>query len=328
MNCGRIVIWKYTDSRSLRKASTSEMCQWGNFAKPLDSVSCCVEPESCWLQQPIVDLLVNHTEEHLRDSCVNTAVNMLEWDMSKDKLVATYEFSTGKFEEVEVVKEKKTNINSIYVLYQQPLCASIGGGGSGVMQISSQHLAVVSSNPAQFAKSEDTDLVTVRTNLSNESTLCKSFTKPIESTEAVISVEEQLRRAFCTKVSPSVLQKSYFSPCRNTWLFGMDTNSVYTNTNFPKIFHLFVSLTNDFSYFFLLPPATFACEFELIGMYEQNILTREDYKIHIRNLQGTVKQLITFPETDGPITMTALCNGYMACLTENGVLKILDLTKK
>lgn len=70
-----------------------------------------------------------------------------------------------------------------------------------MVQFSSQHLAVISSNPAKFAKSDDTDLITVRNALSNESTRCKDFEKAIESSEAAICAEEQLRIACCTQVS-------------------------------------------------------------------------------------------------------------------------------
>ena len=96
MNCGRLAIWKYTDSRTLRKVSAAETGQWGDLSNGSDSVSCNIEPESCWLPLPIVDLLVNHAEEHLRDYCGNTAINMLDWDDVEGTLAAVCDFSSGR----------------------------------------------------------------------------------------------------------------------------------------------------------------------------------------------------------------------------------------
>uniref|UniRef100_A0A0R3WMJ8 RAB3GAP2_N domain-containing protein n=1 Tax=Hydatigena taeniaeformis TaxID=6205 RepID=A0A0R3WMJ8_HYDTA len=179
-------------------------------------------------------------------------------------------------------EENKASIYSAFILRQQPLCTSVGGGGSAIVQISSQCLAVFSSNPTYFAKLEAPDLVAVRPALSSISTTSPGSEKSIEFSESVICVEEQLRSAFCTRVGVMI---------------GLQL-------------------------------ASFACEFECVGMHEQSIVTREERQIHIRNLQGTVKQLINFSEADGSIAVTSVCNGFMACLSERGVLKVFDLTKK
>nr|CDS24042.1 intraflagellar transport protein 140 [Echinococcus granulosus] len=298
MSDGRIAIWKYTDTRPLLSTSTVGIDQYGHFPKVIESVSGSFEPESCWLPQPIVDLFMNHAEEHLRDSCTNTSIGVLVWDSTTGVLAASYGSSTDPATENLEEEENKASIYSAFILRQQPLCANIGGGGSAVVQVSSQRLAVISSNPTHFVKSEAPDLASVRTALSSNATTSSSFAKSIEFTESVACVEEQLRSAFCTQEHVAVWNGRQLQ--------------VYKH-NYSQS---------------LAPFSTFACDFEFVGMYEQSIVTREARQIHIRNLQGTVKQLINFAEADGPVVVTSISNGFMACLSETGVLKVFDLTKK
>ncbi len=89
-------------------------------------------------------------------------------------------------------------------------------------------------------------------------------------------------------------------------------------------------------------------------MHDQIILTKEEHKLQVRNLQvssfmqrtlffgmelhvilsknwtfqGTVKQLVNFTEAEGVITTAALCNGFLACLTDSGFLRTFDLTRR
>ncbi|EUB58338.1 Intraflagellar transport protein [Echinococcus granulosus] len=200
MSDGRIAIWKYTDTRPLLSTSTVGIDQYGHFPKVIESVSGNFEPESCWLPQPIVDLFMNHAEEHLRDSCTNTSIGVLVWDSTTGVLAASYGSSTDPATENLEEEENKASIYSAFILRQQPLCANIGGGGSAVVQVSSQRLAVISSNPTHFVKSEAPDLASIRTALSSNATTSSSFAKSIEFTESVACVEEQLRSAFCTQV--------------------------------------------------------------------------------------------------------------------------------
>ncbi|KAL5104623.1 hypothetical protein TcWFU_002267 [Taenia crassiceps] len=308
MSDGRIAIWKHTDTRPPLNISTVEMDRQSHYSKAIKPISSTFEPESCWLSQPIVDLFVNHAEEHLRDSCTNTAINVLVWDSATGMLAATYGGSTDPSTEKQAKpdsveedfeeEENKASVYSAFILCQQPLCVNVGGGGSALVQTSSQRLAVISSNPSHFVKSETPDLAPVRTALSSNATTSSSSAKSIKFTESVICVEEQLRRAFCTQEHVAVWN-------------GRQLQVYKHGYSQP-----------------LAPFSTFACEFELVGMHEQSIVTQEARQLHIRNLQGTVKQLINFAEADGTIALTSICNGFMACLSEAGVLKVFDLTKK
>ncbi|VDK41143.1 unnamed protein product [Taenia asiatica] len=298
MSDGRIAIWKHTDTRPPLKVPIIEMDCQGHYPKAIKPISGTFEPESCWLSQPIIDLFVNHAEEHLRDSCTNTAISVLVWDSTTGMLAASYGCYTDPATEDLEDEENKASVYSAFILRQQSLCANVGGGGSALVQTSSQRLAIISSNLAHFVKSEAPDLASVRTALSPNATTSSSSTKSIEFTESVICVEKQLRSAFCTQEYVAVWN-------------GRQLQVYKHGYSQP-----------------LAPFSTFACEFEFVGMHEQSIVTRDGRQIQIRNLQGTVKQLINFVESDGSIAVTSICNGFMACLSEAGVLKVFDLTKK
>ncbi|KAL5964971.1 hypothetical protein TSMEX_007295 [Taenia solium] len=298
MSDGRIAIWKHTDTRPRLNVPTIEMDRQGHYSKAIEPISGTFEPESCWLSQPIIDLFVNHAEEHLRDSCTNTAISVLVWDSTTGMLAASYGCYTDPATEDLEEEENKASIYSAFILRQRSLCANVGGGGSALVQGSSQRLAIISSNPAHFVKSEAPDLASVRTTLSPNATTSSSSAKSIGFTESVICVEEQLRSAFCTQEYVAVWN-------------GRQLQVYKHGYSQP-----------------LAPFSTFACEFEFVGMHEQSIVTRDGRQIHIRNLQGTVKQLINFAEADGSVAVTSICNGFMACLSEAGVLKVFDLTKK
>lgn len=73
---------------------TVEMDLQSHSSKAIEPISSTFEPESCWLSRPIIDLFVNHSEEHLRDSCTNTAISVLVWDSTTGVLAASYGSST------------------------------------------------------------------------------------------------------------------------------------------------------------------------------------------------------------------------------------------
>ncbi|CAH8664618.1 unnamed protein product [Heterobilharzia americana] len=73
---------------------------------------------------------------------------------------------------------------------------------------------------------------------------------------------------------------------------------------------------------------SFACEFKFIGMHQQNIFTVEPYKLQVRNLEGCVKQLVSFSETEGSVILTSQCANYMACLTDHHKVRVFDLSRR
>ncbi|VDM35541.1 unnamed protein product [Hydatigera taeniaeformis] len=94
MSDGRIAIWKHTDVTPSHNAFTAEKDIHSYYSKTMEPVFGTFEPESCWRAQPIIDLFVNHAEEHLRDSCTNTAISALVWDPTTGLMAASYGYSS------------------------------------------------------------------------------------------------------------------------------------------------------------------------------------------------------------------------------------------
>eukprot|EP00058_Branchiostoma_floridae_P021724 XP_002607214.1 hypothetical protein BRAFLDRAFT_118626 [Branchiostoma floridae] len=73
---------------------------------------------------------------------------------------------------------------------------------------------------------------------------------------------------------------------------------------------------------------TFQTDSALVCMHEQNVYTVEPGKIQVRNFQGTVKQLLTFSETEGePIAMD-VCGQYLVAGTSTNFLRMWDLSRR
>ncbi|XP_019615052.1 PREDICTED: intraflagellar transport protein 140 homolog [Branchiostoma belcheri] len=73
---------------------------------------------------------------------------------------------------------------------------------------------------------------------------------------------------------------------------------------------------------------TFQTDSALVCMHEQNLYTIEPGKIQVRNFQGTVKQLLTFSETEGePIAMD-VCGHFLVAGTSTNFLRMWDLSRR
>ncbi|KAM7541711.1 hypothetical protein Aperf_G00000003534 [Anoplocephala perfoliata] len=285
MNDGRIAVWKF--------------CPEFGGRNYLNRVA---EPEFYWQPQPMIDLVINHGREQFQDESLSLAVSRLVWDPLNGTLAASYLFSSEPlceetYEECNEVARTSVG-GAVFIMHQQPLCADIGGSGSAVVQISSQRLAVISSDPKHFTNLSSAELASLQTPLSSTMLDSRNFEKSIDMTEKVITVDEQLKKAFCTK----------------------EHVAVWNGRQIQVFKHGYNQTLSLFS--------TFVCEFELIGMYDQSLLTREDRQIHIRSLQGTVTTVLNLTESNDPICITHIFNGYLACLTDSGLLKVFVLTKK
>nr|VZI08387.1 unnamed protein product [Spirometra erinaceieuropaei] len=294
---GQIAIWRKVSNPKHSKvqpvdAEQRSLCSTAG-SLTAETGSAVFEPASHWHAQPIIDLLSNHADENLRESG-NVSVRLIAWDNFEGRLLATYDAAEGA-DETCVEDETKFGV---FLLNQQPLCVNLGGYGSAVVQISPQKMVVMSSDLRKLTKPNEPSIRASLVGTAGSAALTANFAKPVDVSQNILAVEEQLRGCFCTR--------EYVSTWNGRQL------RVYKH-----------SIDNG-----LEPFSSFACEFQLVGMYEGSIFTRESYKLQVRNFQGTVKQLINFSENEGEISSVCSCSGFMACLTDEGYLRTFDLTRR
>uniref|UniRef100_A0A0X3PF54 Intraflagellar transport protein 140 homolog n=1 Tax=Schistocephalus solidus TaxID=70667 RepID=A0A0X3PF54_SCHSO len=296
---GQIAIWRKVSNPKHPKATPIEAEQRSLCSNAgsltAETGSAVFEPASHWHAQPIIDLISNHADENLRESS-KVAVRLIAWDNVEGRLLAAYDTAENT-DEACVVLEDETKFG-VFILHQQALCVNLGGYGSAVVQISPQKMVVMSSDLRKLTKPSEPSIRSSLVGTTGSAALTANFAKPVDVTQNILAVEEQLRGCFCTKEFVS------------TW-----------NGRQLRVYKH--SIANG-----LEPFSSFACEFQLVGMYEGSIFTREAYKLQVRNFQGTVKQLINFSENEGEISAVCSCSGFMACLTDEGYLRTFDLTRR
>lgn len=72
----------------------------------------------------------------------------------------------------------------------------------------------------------------------------------------------------------------------------------------------------------------FQCESPAHAVHEENIYTVEPNRVQIRTPQGTVKQLLVFPEAEGNPTLLSVCGSYLAVGTDTSHVRVFDLTRR
>ncbi|KAG8433191.1 hypothetical protein GDO86_017467 [Hymenochirus boettgeri] len=73
---------------------------------------------------------------------------------------------------------------------------------------------------------------------------------------------------------------------------------------------------------------SFSCESPVLVVHEENIYTVETNRVQIWTLQGTVKQLLPFSETEGNPCMLDICGHFLAVATDTAHFKIFDLSRR
>uniref|UniRef100_A0A8C7E0Z2 Intraflagellar transport 140 n=1 Tax=Naja naja TaxID=35670 RepID=A0A8C7E0Z2_NAJNA len=72
----------------------------------------------------------------------------------------------------------------------------------------------------------------------------------------------------------------------------------------------------------------FLCDSPVLAMHEENLYTVEPNRVQVRTLQGTVKQLLSFPETEGNPCFLDVCGNYLTVGTDLSHFKIFDLSRR
>ncbi|KAF8568183.1 hypothetical protein P879_05975 [Paragonimus westermani] len=290
-------------------------------------------PEAKWHPQPTA-ILCSKPEEGFATglSELSRQVQLLAWDGSEDRLAIAV--SARQPNSQANFNHGLTPRCAAYLLEQQPLCGHFGGQGCAAVQTGPRSLAMFTVTLANKPPTGDTMKLTTESNdpdgkinplavpqpnglpaafittstaftpggvnLSNQ----KVSLLPDELSciplirEHEAQVEDQIRALYCTQE-----HVSYWNGYRI---------STFRHATGDCIVHY----------------ASFPCDFRLVGMYEQTLFTVEPFKLQVRTLQGTVRQLINFTESEGSVVQTAQCTNWMACLTEHNKLRIFDLARR
>ncbi len=91
---GQIAIWRRAFGQRRQKVSNVDCDRQSLFSVTgsltAETGSAVIDPESYWQAQPVIDLLTNHGDEHLREAGANIAINTLSWDPLEGTLAASY----------------------------------------------------------------------------------------------------------------------------------------------------------------------------------------------------------------------------------------------
>ncbi|BHF70222.1 hypothetical protein SprV_0301327200 [Sparganum proliferum] len=195
---GQIAIWRKVSNPKQAKAQPVDaeqrsLCSTAG-SLTAETGSAVFEPASHWHAQPIIDLLSNHADENLRESG-NVSVRLIAWDNFEGRLLATYDAAEGA-DETCVEDETKFGV---FLLNQQPLCVNLGGYGSAVVQISPQKMVVMSSDLRKLTKPNEPSIRASLVGTTGSAALTANFAKPVDVSQNILAVEEQLRGCFCTR---------------------------------------------------------------------------------------------------------------------------------
>ncbi|XP_043416969.1 intraflagellar transport protein 140 homolog [Prionailurus bengalensis] len=73
---------------------------------------------------------------------------------------------------------------------------------------------------------------------------------------------------------------------------------------------------------------TFLCESPVLAMHEENVYTVEPNRVQVRTWQGTVKQLLLFPEAEGSPCFLDICGDFLVVGTDLAHFKSFDLSRR
>ncbi|XP_043945229.1 intraflagellar transport protein 140 homolog [Protopterus annectens] len=74
--------------------------------------------------------------------------------------------------------------------------------------------------------------------------------------------------------------------------------------------------------------ASFLCDSLAVALHEENIYTVEPHRVQVRTLQGTVKQLLVFSDSEGNPCLLHVCGSFLTVGTDNGHIKVFDLSRR
>ncbi|XP_078096576.1 intraflagellar transport protein 140 homolog isoform X2 [Mustelus asterias] len=73
---------------------------------------------------------------------------------------------------------------------------------------------------------------------------------------------------------------------------------------------------------------SFPCDSCVLAVHEESIYTVEPNRVQVRTLQGTVKQLLVFSETEGNPCHLHICGNFLVVGTDTAHVKVFDLSRR
>ncbi|XP_047485121.1 intraflagellar transport protein 140 homolog [Penaeus chinensis] len=73
---------------------------------------------------------------------------------------------------------------------------------------------------------------------------------------------------------------------------------------------------------------SFACEAESAVLHEASIYSIEGLNVQVRSMQGTIKQTLSFSESEGEPIGLDVCGNFLVVATIQGIIKLWDLSRR
>ncbi|XP_072916135.1 intraflagellar transport protein 140 homolog [Hemitrygon akajei] len=130
------------------------------------------------------------------------------------------------------------------------------------------------------------------------------------------------------QVAPNQLSLSFSSGNQQMLRTDIHVKGVYVtkemvvvwNGKHVSVFELFgPSLKNA---------GSFPCDSCVVAVHEESIYTVEPNRVQVRTLQGTVKQLLVFSETEGNPCHLQTCGNFLVVGTDKAHVKVFDLSRR
>ncbi|XP_075422551.1 intraflagellar transport protein 140 homolog isoform X2 [Ascaphus truei] len=157
----------------------------------------------------------------------------------------------------------------------------------------------------------------------------------VNNLRSVLILSEQVmsshfhQQVAATQVTPTQLNLTYFSTGTQHSL----RTEIYIKGVFVTKDAVAVWTGKQVVVYELAGPAlrnsgSFPCDSPVLAMHDENIYTVEPNRVQVRTLQGTVKQLLVFPEAEGNPCILDICGSFLAVATDTAHFKIFDLSRR
>ncbi|XP_048407747.2 intraflagellar transport protein 140 homolog isoform X1 [Stegostoma tigrinum] len=157
----------------------------------------------------------------------------------------------------------------------------------------------------------------------------------VNSAGTVLILSEQVMSAHfnqqvaAIQVAPNQLSLTFFSSENQQMLrTDMHVKGVYVTKEIVAVWngkHATVFETFGPS---LRNAGSFPCDSSVLAVLEESIYTVEPNRVQVRTLQGTVKQLLVFNETEGNPCHLNICGNFLVVGTDTAHVKVFDLSRR
>ncbi|MBN3275130.1 IF140 protein, partial [Polyodon spathula] len=131
------------------------------------------------------------------------------------------------------------------------------------------------------------------------------------------------------QLNPNQLSLSYFSTgTRLSLRTDMHVKGVCVTKDKVTVWNGKQVTVFELSGAILRNTGSFLCESQAVAMHEESIYTVETNRVQVRTLQGTVKQLLVFPEMEGTPQLLSVCNTFLVVGTDAAHIKVFDLSRR